>query len=78
MAPLVGIERAQELLGGADVAPIKTIRRWVQQGRLRAYRPGKHLLFRETDLEAFVAASIAGAPKPIVKARSRAGVRVQR
>lgn len=71
MAPRVGIAKAQELLGGPDVAPIETIRKWVQQGRLRASKPGKHLLFSEADLEAFLEASAVGAPAPAVTRKRR-------
>lgn len=42
------------MLGGPEVAPVRTIRQWVEQGRLKAYKPGKHLLFREADVVAFV------------------------
>lgn len=34
-----------------------SIRHWIATGRLRAYRPGRHLLISRADLDAFVAAS---------------------
>jgi excisionase family DNA binding protein len=38
---------------GVDV---QTVRRWIQSGRLRAFKPGKEYRVRETDLEEFLAA----------------------
>lgn len=37
--------------------PIKTIRRWIADGRLRAYRPGKRVLIHRDDVERFVRAA---------------------
>lgn len=37
--------------------PAETIRRWVWEGRLKAYKPGKHPLVRESELLALVEAS---------------------
>jgi excisionase family DNA binding protein len=34
--------------------PAETLRKWVQVGKLRGYRPGKALLLREDELRAFV------------------------
>jgi excisionase family DNA binding protein len=42
---------AEEL--GVDV---QTVRRWIQSGRLRAFKPGKEYRVREADLEEFLAA----------------------
>jgi excisionase family DNA binding protein len=42
---------AEEL--GVDV---QTVRRWIQSGRLRAFKPGKEYRVREGDLEEFLAA----------------------
>ena len=38
---------------GVDV---QTVRRWIQSGKLRAFKPGKEYRVRETDLEEFLAA----------------------
>ena len=38
---------------GVDV---QTVRRWIQSGRLRAFKPGKEYRVREGDLEEFLAA----------------------
>lgn len=38
---------------GVDV---QTVRRWIQSGRLRAFKPGKEYRVREADLEEFLAA----------------------
>jgi excisionase family DNA binding protein len=42
---------AEEL--GVDV---QTVRRWIQSGKLRAFKPGKEYRVREEDLEEFLAA----------------------
>jgi len=42
---------AEEL--GVDV---QTVRRWIQSGKLRAFKPGKEYRVREADLEEFLAA----------------------
>jgi excisionase family DNA binding protein len=38
---------------GVDV---QTVRRWIQSGKLRAFKPGKEYRIREADLEEFLAA----------------------
>ena len=38
---------------GVDV---QTVRRWIQSGKLRAFKPGKEYRVREADLEEFLAA----------------------
>jgi excisionase family DNA binding protein len=38
---------------GVDV---QTVRRWIHDGRLRAFKPGKEYRIREADLEEFLAA----------------------
>lgn len=48
---LLTLEQASELLGGT--AP-ETIRHWIWEGRIKAYKPGKHPLVRESELLAFV------------------------
>ncbi len=35
---------------------VQTVRRWIQSGRLRAFKPGKEYRVREADLEEFLAA----------------------
>jgi excisionase family DNA binding protein len=56
---------AEEL--GVDV---QTVRRWIQSGKLRAFKPGKEYRIRETDLEEFLAAREVrpkgSAPSPLV------------
>lgn len=34
--------------------PIDSIRRWIQSGRLKAYRPGKAYLIKREDFEKFM------------------------
>lgn len=34
--------------------PIESIRWWIQQGKLKAYRPGRKVLVRQDDLLAFI------------------------
>jgi len=50
---------------GVDV---QTVRRWIQSGKLRAFKPGKEYRVREADLEEFLAAREvrpkAAAPSP--------------
>jgi len=53
-AGLLTLEQASELLAGTST---ETIRRWIWEGRLRAYKPGMHQLVRESELLAFVEAS---------------------
>jgi excisionase family DNA binding protein len=53
-AGLLTLAQASELLGGT---PIGTIRRWIWEGKLVAYKPGKHPLVREADLLALVEAN---------------------
>jgi excisionase family DNA binding protein len=57
------------LIGGAGISfrdvhgiadelgvDVQTVRRWIQSGRLRAFKPGKEYRVREADLEEFLAA----------------------
>lgn len=53
-AGLLTLAQAGELLGGT---PTETIRRWVWEGKLTAYKPGKHPLVKESELLALVEAS---------------------
>ncbi|HEY2406835.1 MAG TPA: helix-turn-helix domain-containing protein [Polyangiaceae bacterium] len=41
-------------------APLKSIRRWIADGRLAHFRPGRRVLVREDDLLAY----IEGKPQP--------------
>ncbi len=65
-AGLLTLEQAGELLGGT---PTETIRRWIWEGRLKAYKPGKHPLVREADLLALVEANETTA-KRVARRRS--------
>jgi excisionase family DNA binding protein len=47
----ISIERASQFLGGM---PIETIRKKVASGEIRAFKPGKHLLFDVIDLLKYV------------------------
>jgi excisionase family DNA binding protein len=40
-------------------APVATVWCWIRAGKLRASRPGRRLLIRRSDLDAFLAASPA-------------------
>ncbi len=71
MPRMLSLKAVSERLGGPETTPIKTVQRWIYAGRLRAFKPGRHPLIREDDLEAFLAASTIGGPKPPVKARGR-------
>jgi excisionase family DNA binding protein len=48
---LLTLTQAGELLGGTSP---ETIRRWIWEGKLKAYKPGMHQLVRETELLALV------------------------
>lgn len=56
-------------------APLETVRFWVYQGRLPAYKPGRHPLVREADLAAFVEASAVGKVRAERVRRARVAVR---
>jgi excisionase family DNA binding protein len=49
---LLPLPEAAERLG----VSIYTVRRWIKDGKLRAFRPGKEYRVREADLEEFLAA----------------------
>jgi len=40
--------------------PAETVRYWVHLGKLPAFKPGRQVLVREDDLEAFIAGSAVG------------------
>ena len=44
------LENAAEYLDKSSI----TIRRWVQEGRISYYRPGKEYLFQKEDLDEFI------------------------
>jgi excisionase family DNA binding protein len=66
-AGLLTLAQAGELLGGT---PVGTIRNWIWEGRIKAYKPGKHPLVRETELLAFVEANESTA-KRVARRRER-------
>lgn len=43
-------------------ASVPTVRDWIASGRLQAYRPGRRVLIRRSDLDAF----IARGAKPVI------------
>jgi excisionase family DNA binding protein len=49
------LEQAFEALGGA--IPLRTLRFWIEQGRLKYYRPGKRVLIDADSLENLVLGS---------------------
>jgi excisionase family DNA binding protein len=49
---LLSPQEAGERLG----VSVYTVRRWIQEGRIPAYKPGKEYRIRESDLEEFLAA----------------------
>ena len=69
MLPMLTLAQVAEKLS----TPVKTVRLWVGQGRLPAFKPGRQHLVKPADLEAFVEASAVGAPKPLVKDGARRG-----
>lgn len=48
---------------------VQTVRYWIYLGKLPSYKPGRSVLIRATDLEAFVQASEQGA-KQAAKAKA--------
>lgn len=48
---LLTLTQAGEMLGGTSP---ETIRRWIWEGKLKAYKPGMHQLVRESELLALV------------------------
>lgn len=53
---------ANRLLGASEVADelatdVQTVRRWIREGKLRAFKPGKKFRIRRADLDAFLLAS---------------------
>ena len=53
---------ADRLLGASEVADelatdVQTVRRWIREGKLRAFKPGKKFRIRRADLEDFLLAS---------------------
>ena len=66
MAPhLYTIEQASELLN----LHVKTVRRYVRDGRLKAKRIGKAYRIARTDLEEFGGGSTADTPPPVPRTR---------
>jgi excisionase family DNA binding protein len=68
-AGLLTLEQASALLAGTS---IETIRGWIWRGKLRAYKPGKHPLVRESELLAFVEANESRA-KRVARRRASKG-----
>jgi excisionase family DNA binding protein len=66
---LLTLEQASEALAGT---PTETIRRWIWEGRLKAYKPGKHPLVREADLLALVEANETTAKRALARRRKEA------
>jgi excisionase family DNA binding protein len=54
--------------------PAETIRYWVHIGKLPAFKPGRQVLIREADLDAFVEASAIGLVRE-AKAKAKRKVR---
>lgn len=64
---LLTLEQASEFLAGT---PKETIRHWIWEGRLQGYKPGAHVLVRESDLLALVEANETRA-KRVARKRAR-------
>ncbi len=62
------VQQVAELLH----APVATVQYWIYDGRLPAFKPGRHPLVKAADLEAFIASSELGA-KRAAAARRRKG-----
>lgn len=59
MPPMLTLTQVAERLQ----TPVKTIRLWVSQQRLPAFKPGRQHLVKEADLLAFLEASAVGPKK---------------
>ena len=55
--------------------PAETVRYWVHVGRLKAFKPGRQVLIRESDLDALIEASAYGAVRE-AKAKAKRKARV--
>jgi excisionase family DNA binding protein len=51
MSKMLRLEAVAARLGDT---PLKTVRNWVSAGKLQAYKPGRHPLVKETDLDIFI------------------------
>lgn len=47
----------------------ETVRHWIWQGKLKAYKPGRRVLVRESDLQAY----IESRETDLIRARKQAG-----
>jgi excisionase family DNA binding protein len=74
-AGLLTLEQAGELLGGTAVG---TIRNWIWEGRIKGYKPGKHLLVRESELLAFVEAKESTAKRLASRRVARCATEAER
>ena len=52
---MLRLEEVSVRLGGT---PVKTSQNWIYAGKLPAYKPGKHPLVREEDLDALLKQSL--------------------
>ena len=68
MTPAPNLYTAEEVAELLNLH-VKTIRRYVHDGRLKARRIGKEYRIARTDLEAFAGVSVAAEPKPVVRTR---------
>lgn len=70
-SPDVGNARYLTLQEAADLcrSPKETIRHWVWEGRLKAYKPGRALLLREDELRAF----LENSETVLIRARKQRG-----
>lgn len=60
--PLLTLPAAAQIV--EPPIPVKTLRRWVADGRLPAYRPGRRVLVRREDLLALIESAPVTGPVP--------------
>ncbi|HEX4335776.1 MAG TPA: helix-turn-helix domain-containing protein [Polyangiaceae bacterium] len=53
----------------------ETVRFWIYQGRLKAYKPGRSVLIREADLDALIEASAVDVQRAKRARRAKVGAR---
>ena len=56
MVPFLTLNQVAERLH----TPIATVRYWLSVGKLKGFKPGRHVLIKEADLAAFVEAAELG------------------
>jgi excisionase family DNA binding protein len=62
MSRLLTFAQVAERLGNT---PLKTVQNWASAGRFPVYKPGRHPMVREADLEAFIEGARVGGVRKV-------------